>query len=293
MSRSAPRIFVVLPVYGNWQDAIHCLKALDSQTAREFRILIADDGSPVPPPGEIHRFQLAHYIRNCHNGFSVNCNLAAQAAIAEGATHLLFLNSDTTFGSAFMEQWIRRVSEFPDAILSPLIYWARRPGRIWTSGGKFTLLTPFARSRRCYTEVTEVNIVTGCAMLVPSAAWRTLGGLDAKYFMYFEDFDLTLRGKEAGIRTYVLPDRELHVLHRVAGSFRGETIWRRHYLMLTSRLIFIRSHYRGLLKPLSIGLSLVHLGLTIVVSLPHLPRPRPLWTAISQGFAADASRRAG
>ena len=184
-----------------------------------------------------------------------------------------------------MECWIRRATEFPDAILSPLIYWARRPTRIWSSGGKFTIFTPFVRSRTCFDRVTEVDTVTGCAILVSANVWTALGGFDPKYSMYFEDFDLTLRAKNKGIRTYVLPDGELHVLHHVSGSFRGAGPWRRHYFMLTSSLIFIRSHYQGIRKSICFVLSCAHLAMTTFLSLPELPKPKLLWSAVVRGLS--------
>ncbi len=253
-SANGTRVFVIIPVYGNWEDTVECLRALESQTTRDFRVLVADDGSPTPPPSVIHQFPLVLYMKNEHAGYGSTCNQAAQRAIALGATHLLFLNSDTSFTSGFMGNWMRRVAEIPEAILSPLIYWSRYPTRIWSSGGRFTVLTPFVRSRKYFGQVTEVDVVTGCAFLVPVGPWTTLGGFDAKYRMYFEDFDFTLRAKENGIRTYVVPDPELRVMHRVFGSFRG-AVWGKHYLMLTSSLIFIRTHYRGMEKPVCFALS--------------------------------------
>lgn len=286
MSASGTRVIVIIPVYGNWEDTVECLKALESQTTRDFEILIADDGSPTPPPSEIHQFPLVRYMWNEHAGYGSICNQGAQRAIALGATHLLFLNSDTTFSASFMETWIRKAVEIPGAILSPLIYWSRYPTRIWSSGGKFTILTPFVRSRSSFDQVTEVDIVTGCAFLVPVGPWTTLGGFDAKYSMYFEDFDLTLRAKEKGIRTWVVPDPELKVMHHVSGSFRGAGVWRKHYLMLTSSLIFIRTHYRGIRKSVCFGLSGAHLAMTAVLSLPELPKPSLLWRALVRGLSS-------
>jgi GT2 family glycosyltransferase len=45
-----------------------------------------------------------------------------------------------------------------------------------------------------------VPLASGCFLLVRTALFRKLGGFDPRYFMYFEDFDLSLRlAKEAGI----------------------------------------------------------------------------------------------
>jgi GT2 family glycosyltransferase len=278
-------VFVIIPVYGNWEDTINCLTALESQTTEDFQVLVADDGSPTPPPTGIGQLKRVSYMKNEHAGYGSNCNHAARQAVALGATHLLFLNSDTNFQAGFMEYWIRRAAEMPNAILSPLIYWSRYPSRIWSSGGRFTVFTPFVRSRSCFARVTEVDTVTGCALLVPVDAWTTLGGFDAKYQMYFEDFDLTLRAKGKGIPTYVIPDPELRVMHHVSGSFREAGAWEKHYFMLTSSLIFIRTHYRGVRKSVCFVLSGAHLAITTILSLPEMPKPRLLWSALVRGFS--------
>jgi GT2 family glycosyltransferase len=150
------------------------------------------------------------------------------------------------------------------------------------------VFTPFVRARTCFAQVAEVETVTGCAVLVPLGVWTALGGFDPKYAMYFEDFDFTLRAKERGIRTYVVPDSELRVLHHVSGSFREAGAWSKQYLMLTSSLIFVRSHFRGIRKPVCIGLCSVHLALTWFRSLPALPDARRLWRAFVRGWEGKA-----
>jgi len=277
------RLHVIIPVYDNWEDTLACLRMLAVQSSMQFQVTIADDGSPSPPPEQIHSFAFANYMRNSNRGFAGNCNIAASEAIARGATHLLFLNNDTSFSSAFIECWLRTVATIPDAILSPMIYWFNKPSKVWYSGGAFTIWMPFLKLRREYRERTEVDIVSGCALLAPAVEWRRLGGFDERYRMYFEDVDLSLRAKAAGSRVYIVPDNDLKVLHKVSGSFRGAGTWRQEYLLMTSRLIFIRTHYRGLKKYVCLGLSCVHLAAVVLLSLPEFPKPRLLWRSIVDG----------
>lgn len=41
--------------------------------------------------------------------------------------------------------------------------------------------------------LTDCRIVSGCWMLMRGTAWRGSGGFDEKFFLYFEDFDLSAR----------------------------------------------------------------------------------------------------
>jgi len=55
-----------------------------------------------------------------------------------------------------------------------------------------------------------VPLASGCFMLVRTALLAKLGGFDPRYFMYFEDYDLSLRlGREAAV-AYVPGARIVH-----------------------------------------------------------------------------------
>lgn len=277
------RFFVIIPVYGNWVDTIETLRALAKQECRNFRVLIADDGTPSEAPPEIHSFGFAEYLKKPNLGFGGNCNRAANIAIQQGATHLLFLNNDTEFSPEFIGTWLNTVQRLPHAIISPLIYWFDKPDSIWFSGGKMSLFTPYVRLSQAFSETTLVDIVCGCTLLVPVKEWMQLRGFDENFVVYFEDFDLTLRAKSAGISTYVVPDPQLRVWHKVSGSFRGNRVWKQQYHMLASRVLFIRRYFRGVERGLSYGLTVLHLMAMIAERLPQLPNPRLLWRAATRG----------
>lgn len=284
LPRSDIRLWVIIPVYGNWGDTLECLRALEAQNCREFRVLVADDGSPEPPPDEVHAFPFAQYYRGPNLGFGGNCNRAARMALDEGATHLLLLNSDTTFAPEFIGAWLGEIEVRPEIIASPLVYWADRPEEVWFSGGPMSIWLPYFRHAKAYAEPTPVEIVCGCTLLVPAPAWRKLNGFDERFVTYYEDFDLVLRAKSLGIAVFVLPAAGLKVLHHVSGSFREGGAWRKQYLMLTSRLQFIRIHERGFHKLGSLILAAAHFMVQVLIHLPELPEPKRLWQAVADGL---------
>ncbi|MBL0159695.1 MAG: glycosyltransferase family 2 protein [Bryobacterales bacterium] len=279
------RLVVVVPVYGNWTDTADCIRALLAQTTSEFRVLIADDGSPTLPPAELTSLDRVQYLVGENLGFAGNCNRAAEAAISDGATHLLFLNNDTEFSSDFVEGWMRALAEYPGAVLSPVIYWVADRDRVWYSGGLMSVWIPFLRQRRKYSRVTRVDVICGCAFLVPAVEWRALGGFDRRYPMYFEDFDLAIRASQLSIPVLVMPDPQLAVWHRVSGSFRESGAWAREYRLTHAQLLFIRVHYQGLRRQICYALAAARLAAIFVLNLPNLPQPRALWRALVPGRA--------
>ena len=47
-------------------------------------------------------------------------------------------------------------------------------------------------------EVSDVELLSGCCMFARTKALQDIGGFDERFFLYFEDFDLSLRMQEAG-----------------------------------------------------------------------------------------------
>lgn len=78
----------------------------------------------------------------------------------------------------------------------------------------------------------EIPIVSGCFMLCQTKALREVSGFDESYFLYFEDFDLSMRLRQ-GYKLAYLPS--MKIIHS-GGNAAGKGI--RHVLM------FIRSALR-------------------------------------------------
>ncbi len=55
---------------------------------------------------------------------------------------------------------------------------------------------------------TNIPIISGCFMLFRTAVLRAVNGFDERYFLYFEDFDLSLRVHDEGAIAY-LPDMQI------------------------------------------------------------------------------------
>jgi GT2 family glycosyltransferase len=282
------RIAVIVPTYGNWEDCQECMRLLDRQACGGFAVVLADDGSPAPPPDSIRALPFVTYLRLPHAGYARACNVAAREAIGQGASHLLLLNDDTAFGASFVCGWIEQVRANPSAIMAPMIYYFDRPDKVWFSGGRRSLAVPFVAFRRKPARRMAVDVLTGCALLVPVEAWQRLGGFDESFVTYYEDFDLMLRARREGIAAYLLTETNLEVRHKVARTAGRNGPWPREYRLLTSRLLFIRRHFSGFELALCLSLAALHLLATCVLNLPALPDLGRLRQAIATGLGAGA-----
>ena len=86
------------------------------------------------------------------------------------------------------------------------------------------------------------DFVYGCAMLVRADVFRELGGLDERFFLYYEDIDFCLRARDAGWEIRMAPDAR--ALHEGSKSTeRAPSVKVYHHAR--SRLLFFRRHLEG------------------------------------------------
>lgn len=97
--------------------------------------------------------------------------------------------------------------------------------------------------RYCYREETDRGIsftpelASGCLMLCPTEALKRVRGFDPAYFLYFEDFDLSLRIAKIGDIAY-LPT--MKIVHR--GGYAARKGIRHIALFMKSAWRFYSSH---------------------------------------------------
>lgn len=83
----------------------------------------------------------------------------------------------------------------------------------------------------------SVAIASGCFMLCRTKALQSVGGFDQRYFLYFEDFDLSLRLADQGRLVY-LP--AMKIVHRGGNAARKG--FRHIRLFLRSAITFFNGH---------------------------------------------------
>ena len=84
---------------------------------------------------------------------------------------------------------------------------------------------------------TNIPIISGCYMLCRTKALQEIGGFDEKYFLYFEDFDLSLRIAALGKIAYVPAMRIKH-----AGGNASAKGWNHIKMFSLSGIRFFNSH---------------------------------------------------
>ncbi len=159
------------------------------------------------------------------------------AALAE-SIHFLQANPEVGLlapdvrGSAGERQYLCR--RYP----SVLVFLLRGFAPPWIKGRFTGLLDRYELRDRMDAEVVrDVPIASGCFMFVRRDVLAAVGGFSPDYFLYFEDYDLSMRIRRTSQIAYVSRVRIVH--HGGEAAKKGKTHVR---LFLGSALRFFRTH---------------------------------------------------
>ena len=180
-------------------------------------------------------------------GFARAVNIGAEYAIAHGATAVLLLNNDALLLPDAVRKFTDALAGNPSfGVLTAKVFLTEAPDHLWAVGGHFTgrrveNIGSGERDVGAY-DTARLDFVYGCAMVVRADVFRKLGGLDERFFLYYEDIDFCLRARAAGWEVRMAPDA--HALHEGSKSTRGEPSVK-VYHHARSRMLFFRQHLSG------------------------------------------------
>lgn len=98
--------------------------------------------------------------------------------------------------------------------------------------------------------VREVKIISGCLLLIRRDLWRRLDGFDTGFFMYSEDFDLSMRARRAGAKLLICPDAEFIHYAGASENVRADKMVR---LLVAKAQLYLK-HWPAWKARLGIGL---------------------------------------
>ncbi|MEL6915173.1 MAG: glycosyltransferase family 2 protein [Pseudomonadota bacterium] len=209
-----PRLSIIVVSYNTREMTLDCLRSVHAETTTPFELIVVDnassDGSAEAIAAEFPDLHLMAETEN--HGFAKANNLAAKHA---RAPYILLLNPDTVVLDGALDAlyafskdvpeariWGGR-SYYGDGSLNPKTCWQRitlwnlfcRASGLSGLGRNTMLFNPEAYGGWDRGEIREVDIVTGCLLLISRADWESLGGFDLTFVMYGEEADLCHRAR--------------------------------------------------------------------------------------------------
>ena len=235
-----------------------CLKSIYKQAGHvDFEVIVIDNNSADGSAEMVEKeFSQVTLIKNSENrGFAAANNQGI--AVAKGR-HVLLLNSDTII----LDNAVAKTVSFldahpevavvgcrvlnPDRTLQPSCFMFPSILNMLLSCSYLYKILPrsrfFGRERMTWWDrhdIREVDVVTGCFMLVRRELIYQVGNMDEQFFMYAEETDWCYRFKQAGWKVIFVPSAE--IIH--LGGASSKQIKPVMRLQLSgSILLFFRKH---------------------------------------------------
>lgn len=157
------------------------------------------------------------HVLDRNTGFGFAANEGARRLLDRGCERLLLLNPDLRIGAEEIAGLLVASRDDSEAIVAPRIL--NDHGQTWFKGGALDSRQVVASHVDPDGPDVPSDWLTGACLLVPAPVWRSLGGFDPDYFLYWEDVDLTNRWRRRGGTLRVVTD--VTAVHSVGGTQGG------------------------------------------------------------------------
>ncbi len=240
--RPSPESAVAIIVlnWNGWRDTVSCLVALERLEYPRREVIVVDNGSTDGSVDHIRAaFPTVRLLEAEVNlGFSGGCNLGIRDALDRGFDYVWLLNNDAKADPTALSALVETAEADPRiGATGSVIYHMDRPDTVQEWGGGRVNL--WSGRMRIMTAPSEPNCLSGCSLLIRAKVLERAGPLDERFFLYWEDTDLSLRIRKLGYRLAVAPASHVH--HRGSASTgRGSTSQAFHFHR--SATLFYRLH---------------------------------------------------
>ena len=227
----------VIPTWNRRDLTLAVIRNLQSQTRPPEEIVVVDNGSTdgtadaLPAQVRLIRFET-------NRGFAPAVNEGARDA---ATTFLAIVNNDVTLAP----HWLEQLTSQPAPFATGKILQAHDPTKI---DGAFDLLSRGATAWRAghgesvhkYEQSRSILIPSFTAVVIRTALFHELGGLDEQYGSYYEDVDFGLRAALAGHRGQYVPTAlAYHLGSATLGAWHPDTV----RLLSRNQLLLARKHF--------------------------------------------------
>ena len=259
MNNTKPNVLTIIINYNQWELTTACLASLSNVESIQNTVVVIDNGStnnsikellqwnygPLPSSITISKQLLpliesrpehclqtinhtgqktlpigSYLIESKHNlGFSAGNNLAFDYINPSTFDYIWFLNNDTIVAPTAMTEKIKHFkSDASLGMVSATLYDYDEPNQIQLSSCN---VNPFLGSTKNIIQYnTTIDYLCGASILIKSDCLNTIGIWDKRFFLNYEDADLSYRAKKAGFKLGV--SKTAIVYHKASATYNSE-----------------------------------------------------------------------
>jgi N-acetylglucosaminyl-diphospho-decaprenol L-rhamnosyltransferase len=231
-------IAVIIVTYKSAALTVACLRSIQGELANpdlRVRAIVVDNASgdlptiarAVEHEGWSDWVTLLLSPRN--GGFAYGNNRGIERAYASGnPAYFLLLNPDTQVRPGAIGNLVRFLEQHPECGIAgsgienfdgsdwPIAFRFPTLMSEFHQGLNFGLLARLLGDRPVVMNMSgadeQVDWISGSSMMIRPTVFRSIGGMDENYFLYFEETDFCRRARNAGFTTWYVPaSRVMHI----------------------------------------------------------------------------------
>jgi len=177
-------------------------------------------------------------------GYSKGNNLGMQQAKGE---LILVCNNDLTLDANLLIELYETMERASADLVTPKLMLLNRPGYINNAGSRLDPNSTWPvydigldeKDKGQYEDEREISAFCGACVLFKRSFLETVGVYDDKFFMYFEDSDLSWRGQKAKKKFYYAPKAIAY--HHHAGSSKEWSPLFTHFVFRNRMLVLTKN----------------------------------------------------
>lgn len=250
MPKTQERHFFIVVNFNSGKTILECIHSILQSTNIHPMIIIIDNASRDASLEDCkNKFPNLIYIYNSHNiGFGAAANIGIRYALERNASTITLCNPDAVLNKNCAQKLISIVQTKKAHIVSPVIYNDAACNKIWFAGGIISFLRLHATHQKMLMPPTQelyydTDYITGCVMVVHADVFKKIGLFDERFFLYYEDADLSLRARNVGYILGIVKDAKAYH-HEVSENFKEN----KTYFLVLSGLLFFHKHAHGFSK---------------------------------------------
>ncbi|MBU1372226.1 MAG: glycosyltransferase family 2 protein [Bacteroidetes bacterium] len=253
------KVGVILVNWNSFEFTNQCILSLKKCNQEIFDIIVVDNGSNDWSNHELKKSHSDVVLiqSETNTGFAGGNNLGIDYALKRDYTYIMLLNNDTFVEENFLTVLVDYMDQNSDVgIIQPKIFCHHNRKLLWNGGSYYYnwITLPYTKgylkpASHEFNRIKEVDWVTGCAFFTRSSILKEVGTLEEKFFIYFEDVDLSFRIKKQGYKLIYHP---FSIIYHIAGMSNKSKVKQKegyvnpivHYLNQRNRIWFIKRYVK-------------------------------------------------
>lgn len=211
------RVAIIVLNWNGADDAMACMDSLVAQQGEMPDIILVDNNSSDDSVATLEKYRKKstaqiHFIENdVNSGFTGGNNVGLTYALERGYEYIGTLNPDATADNHWVSSLVGELEARPEVGIATGILARHDRLHIDTTGEQYTtwgIPGPRGRDGLLADAPQEAEYIfgsTGGGFIARASMLRDIGLFDEKFFMYFEDVDLSFRAQLAGYKVRYTP----------------------------------------------------------------------------------------